>query len=58
MRLPAFDCAVPVRKTNRLLAAPSMMSASGVRRDCSGFFRLEPIAGWGSHPLENAAFHM
>ncbi len=24
--------------------------------DCSGCFRLEHFAGWGSHPLENAAF--
>jgi hypothetical protein len=24
--------------------------------DCSGYFRLEHFAGWGSHPLENAAF--
>ena len=23
--------------------------------DCSGCFRLERLAGWGSHPLENAA---
>ena len=24
--------------------------------DCSGCFRLERFAGWGSHPLESAAF--
>src|SRR5271167_4032390 len=24
--------------------------------DCSDCFRLEPIAGWASHPLESAAF--
>ncbi len=24
--------------------------------DCSGYFRLEHFAGWGLHPLENAAF--
>ena len=48
-------CGLPIRAVTNSRPATRRLQPFRYLNDCSGCFRLEQLAGWGSHPLESAA---